>query len=263
MKKKKKKQEKNKKNTGQPRKYFSEDDGQQYYINEQGKKVRRKRCAAYARSTGKQCQRWAMDNGKCYMHGGANGKIPENPNPKAAYPSIGLYYNALMDDEERELYKTMMKSIDSLDEEIVMTKLKLRRAYVAQKIWEEGLSEDEKEEIEKKKPKSRHFERLLRPHSVEQEIGAGLDTQGKTYSVNKKKIVKRASDFTLEIKILTNSLVRMLRAKAELQMLTRGEEFKEELAAELREFSDFAVASVPEPEKDDTNKDNSAGPTDN
>jgi hypothetical protein len=33
---------------------------------------RRNRCRARSRRTGKPCRRWAMPNGRCYLHGGAS-----------------------------------------------------------------------------------------------------------------------------------------------------------------------------------------------
>lgn len=34
------------------------------------------RCGAYARTTGEPCKGWAMNNGRCRMHGGKAGRKP-------------------------------------------------------------------------------------------------------------------------------------------------------------------------------------------
>jgi len=214
----------------------------EYSISAQGKKIVKRKCNATAKSTGLPCTSWAMDNGRCHLHGGAN-HIPDRPD-KPNYKH-GIYIDAILDNET-ELYKQIKNDINSFDEEIMITKLKLRRAYIAQHVWEEGVEDDAENSPRTGSPKMT-VEPIMPPASVERDIGVSMNDEGRERKVNKLKVTRRARDFSDEIHVLTLDIIKLVRAKAELQLLTRGADFKEQLAKDLRNFSMFAGASIPEP----------------
>ena len=214
----------------------------EYYISDQGKKVKKKKCRARARTTGLPCSNNAMDNGKCYVHGGAN-HIPDRPD-RPNYKH-GIYCDALLEGEE-EIYTRVKGDIDSLTEEIAMTKLKLRRAYLAQQVWEEGIEEDAVQtkvlgQIQTSQEKD------MAPFQIERDVGTGINAEGERFGINKKKVVRKARDFSHEIHLLTSDLIRLIRAKAELQVMIRGPEYKESMARSMREFTQTAGGMIPEP----------------
>lgn len=87
------------------------------------------KCGAKSKSTGKPCQREAMANGRCYVHGGATPKGPQSPNFKHGRYSKYLpkqladkYHDALTDPDltnvrhEIALIDALiMENIDALD----------------------------------------------------------------------------------------------------------------------------------------------------
>jgi len=88
-------------------------------------------CGAKTRS-GQPCKANAMPNGRCRKHGGASTGAPKgNQNAR----KHGIYSDAIRPDEA-ELWSDI--NVGSLDDDIRIAKLQLRRALIAQAKAEEG-----------------------------------------------------------------------------------------------------------------------------
>lgn len=83
------------------------------------------KCGAKTRS-GQPCQSRAMGNGRCRMHGGKAG-ITHKGNQNAR--THGLYASGLTD-EEKQIYHRV--EIGSIDDELRIAKIRLRRALIAE-----------------------------------------------------------------------------------------------------------------------------------
>lgn len=104
------------------------------------------KCEAKTRS-GRPCQSYAMPNGRCRMHGGVvkpwKNKNQFKPGNKAAV-THGLYSAELT---EEEIVLLPHIPLGSLDDEIKMLKLLLRRTYIAEKKQIEAEESPYMEEI--------------------------------------------------------------------------------------------------------------------
>lgn len=88
-------------------------------------------CGAKTRS-GQPCKKTALENGRCKLHGGTNPGAPKgNQNAR----KHGIYSDTLTADEQG-LWDEI--SIGSLDDDIRIAKLQLRRALIAQAKAEAG-----------------------------------------------------------------------------------------------------------------------------
>lgn len=95
-------------------------------------------CGAKTRS-GQPCKNRAMSNGRCRMHGGkATDTHKGNQNAR----THGLYANGLTD-EEKQVYHHV--EIGSIDDELRMAKIRLRRALIAE-VGEQALELIERQE---------------------------------------------------------------------------------------------------------------------
>jgi hypothetical protein len=98
----------------------------------------KRRCGANAKSTGLPCQRFPMENGRCYFHGGVV-KPWKNRNQftkgNVASVTHGIYSDNILFDDEREIYENL--KLGNLDEELRMLRILLRRRYHDLKIEEE------------------------------------------------------------------------------------------------------------------------------
>lgn len=88
-------------------------------------------CGAKTRS-GQPCKKPALENGRCKLHGGMNPGAPKgNQNAR----KHGIYSDTLTADEEG-LWELI--DVSSLDDEIRIAELQLRRALIAQNKAEAG-----------------------------------------------------------------------------------------------------------------------------
>lgn len=92
-----------------------------------------KACGAKTRAGGK-CKAPAMANGRCRVHGG-NSTGPKDQKGNQNARKHGIYSDAIQA-EEQELWGDI--SVGSLDDDIRIAKLQLRRALIAQNKAETG-----------------------------------------------------------------------------------------------------------------------------
>jgi len=215
------------------------------------KKPKGSRCGYVSRSTGKPCQNYAMPNGRCRLHGGK--AVPAPKGHKRALKH-GLYTPGLLTGE-KELVHLFLKSLGSIDEELVMVKIKLRRAWKAQRMWEEANQLDDVEianEVEMSGDKHRRkLTRSLgsektnhyRLESVERTNALVYDQEGEPHINRKVKTVKKREDYSREIKTLTKLVGQLeLRRKELLESEGLG---KEDLVKQFRDYANGAVETLP------------------
>jgi hypothetical protein len=91
------------------------------------KQYRRERCGAHARTTGKPCQRWAMANGRCMMHGGKSLWGKEHPSFKTGLRSRYQAETVLrfLDDDPEAAQALADMDVQGIDDEIRLAMLLL------------------------------------------------------------------------------------------------------------------------------------------
>ena len=203
------------------------------------------RCGFPNRTTGKPCRNYAMPNGRCRLHGGK--AVPAPKGHKRALKH-GLYTPGLLTGE-KELVPLFLKSLGSIDEELIMVKIKLRRAWRAQKMWEEAkrIKDTSKEnQVTKGKIKFRRQKTDTKHYSLEsEEVTASkiYDNNGVEHTNRTVKTVTKKEDYSGEIKTLTK-LVSQLEMKRKELLESEGLG-KEDLVAQFRGFSDKAESTLP------------------
>ena len=225
------------------------------WTEENRKKPRRSRCDLKCRQTGRPCRNWAMPNGRCRMHGGKN--VPAPKGSKRALKH-GLYSKGVLDDE-KELLPHI--KLGTLDEEITMLKLKLRRAYIAQKLWlqQRGYVEEQldgnpedlvvepvrrlvrtQEELELKKLGVSDFFHIS---SVETSSSKMYDEEGTPHYNYSKKVLKKKDDYSQEIRALSKLIGQLeLRRK---ELLEQDEDTVKNLVKGFRDFAEQAEQTLP------------------
>jgi hypothetical protein len=211
------------------------------------------RCGAKTRS-GRPCQSFAMPNGRCRMHGGIvkpwKNKNQFQPGNKAAVKH-GLYCSELSD-EEIELLPYV--KLGTLDEEIRMLKLKLRRAYIAQRMWLEQRERVE-EQLErdfdapprrkrlartKKDLEARHH---LNISSLEVNKAIFYDRYGVPHTNVSKKVLRKKEDYSQEIRALSK-LIGQLEIRRK-DLLQQSQDSIKDLVQKFRDFSDAPLSTLP------------------
>lgn len=112
-------------------------------------------CGAKTRADGR-CRKSQMPNGRCRYHGGMS-TGPKTPNTRMNAFKLGLYSKQLLPDEVK-LYREI--KLGNVDEELTLTRIRLRRALQAETaaaglpelseiitrdlVGEEGSARDEK-----------------------------------------------------------------------------------------------------------------------
>jgi len=225
------------------------------WTEENRKKPRKSRCDLKCRQTGNPCRNWAMPNGRCRMHGGKN--VPAPKGSKRALKH-GLYSKGVLDDE-KELLPHI--KLGTLDEEITMLKLKLRRAYIAQKLWlqQKGYVEEQldgnpedlvvepvrrlvrtQEELELKKLGVSDFFHIS---SVETSSSKVYDETGTPHYNYSKKVLKKKDDYSQEIRALSKLIGQLeLRRK---ELLEQDEDTVKNLVKGFRDFAEQAEQTLP------------------
>ena len=82
-------------------------------------------CTARSKRTGNQCEAKGMPNGKCYHHGGASTGAPKGNQ----YAMTHGIYSRSISAEEADLVQT---ALGTLDQELVVARIQLRRALAAE-----------------------------------------------------------------------------------------------------------------------------------
>ena len=162
------------------------------------------------------------------MHGGCSTGAPKN-NDNAV--SHGIYGSGLLDDE-KVLWGDI--EIKTLDDEIRMVSIQLRRAVNAQKIYLTAKEDAEKQTAG------------LELYEFTHEAG-----QGAKGPINIKRLLRRKRDFTYEIDRLTGRLGDLITKNAQL----KGEEIDaREKARQIKAALEEIDGTVPK-EKDEINLD--------
>ena len=129
-----------------------------------------------------------MANGRCRVHGGQSTGPPKGSQNARTH---GLYASALLEGEE-EFYDQI--SLGTVDEELKMARIQLRRALNAQAQFERQRAQGEKEAG-------------LEYESIETEGHLVRGEDGRTTLVPERaKTIRRKRDFQLEINRLTRTV---------------------------------------------------------
>jgi uncharacterized protein YjcR len=87
----------------------------------------RKRCGAKKRRDGQPCQRWAMKNGRCRLHGGKNVGSPGKKNALKTGEHETIWHDVLEKDENLFLDELKLDVETQLNEEIKLITVRERR----------------------------------------------------------------------------------------------------------------------------------------
>lgn len=208
----------------------------------------RPRCGAHSRRTGRPCRNWAMANGRCRLHGGKS--TGPKDKEKASASKLGNkhtvehgLYAVGMHPEEKDIYGTI--AIGSLQDEIKMTKLLLRRACRAQLLWEVARGEinaTENHSVREVMIESGLYDvdELITETGV-----AGVDKEGNIIDIDKQRIARRKTSFADEIRHYERLLAKLEETHARLQEAGTDEDTVARLAEDLRAFTDNAGALMP------------------
>lgn len=216
------------------------------WTEENRKKPKRSRCGASAKNReGRPCQNYAMPNGRCRLHGGKTGTPPKG-NKRAL--KHGIYYVGVLE-EEKEILPHI--KLGTLDEEILMLKLKLRRTWNAQRMWLEQRGRIESEVIHEGRRLIRSLSELeeslaskhLPVSHIERSESLVHDQEGNPHTNRSTKIIRRKTDYSLEIKQLSNLISRLELQRKEL--LEESEDTVKDLVKQFKEFADDAVGTLP------------------
>jgi len=214
------------------------------------KKPRGSRCEAKKRD-GTLCQNWTMPNGRCRLHGGK--AVPAPKGSKRALKH-GLYATGLLPGEEK-LYSSI--PLGTLDDELRMLKIKLRRAWEAQRMWLEANKEIQNKVLEKEESQVEGFvrRRLTRTRkpadinshyrldSIESSTALVHDKDGVAHTNRSVKTVKKKEDYSQEIRALSKLISQLEMRRKEL-VGDDGDTTKN-LVDQFREFSDMASETLP------------------
>jgi hypothetical protein len=175
-------------------------------------------CTAKSKRSQQRCKRnCAPGKTVCYFHGAGGGS---KPGDKRAF-THGIYTDGLLD-EEKPLWEKI--EIKTLDDEIRMVSMQLRRAVTAQKLY--ILAKEEGESV----ADSLELQELI------VEVG-----QGPKGPINIKRLLCRKRDFTYEIDRLTGRLGDLITKNAAL----KGEEIDaREKARQIKEALEAIEANA-------------------
>jgi len=156
---------------------------------------------------------------------------------------------------EEEIELLPYVKLGTLDEEIRMLKLKLRRAYIAQKMWLEqrGLvNKDLERDTDEPPPKRTRLVRTkeelearhhLNLNSVEINKAILHDREGEPHIKVSKKVLKKKEDYSQEIRALSK-LIGQLEIRRK-DLLQQSQDAIKDLVQGLRKFSDDALRTLP------------------
>lgn len=204
------------------------------------KKYWEKRCGAQTK-TQQPCRQWKMPNGKCYIHGG----LEKDPIKHIAkHFKYGLYADVGLHEYEKGFYKHVHHG--DLIEELTMVRVRLRRVYKAQQMWElqySGFLEDNGA-IAIDGP-DEFTSKFLSLTQVEVIRGYRVADDGRVIPVDTQKLVKKKEDYLMEIRQLTTLISNLEMKQKELSEGKIEESMFERLVIGFRDFSDDAMASLP------------------
>lgn len=245
------------KNNNEPKKYPQRpsstlrDKQEQQIARAEGKvpEERRGRCEAISKSTGKPCRRWAMRNGRCSLHGGKEGAnavaASRAAQARARHPWLngrGLFCEGVFPDEV-DLYESV--GVGTLEEEIRLLKVQLRRAVAAQLRWTMSLEELNKhlDEMENLKTTPEALLQHIEPDTFERK-----ETESRTGEITEeRKLVRRRRNYQQEIAFLVKTIADLEVKHADLTRRSQlgSPEMVNVLAFKLREFEEASAATMP------------------
>lgn len=201
----------------------------------------KERCGAKTRK-GTPCRQLALPNGRCKLHGGA----ARGPRDKLVRPAKslarGLYSDVLFPWEE-DVYAAC--AIGTLEQELKLLRVQLRRALLAQRNYElvmESLGEFREDPDAADIPPE--LLRLLEFQDYEFKID--IEDQEKQV----KKFLRRKRDYQQEIARWAALIAKVEIAHKDLLKSDMfGVDTLERMAEDLRKFSDAAAATTLKPNR--------------
>ncbi len=194
----------------------------------------KQRCGARTRR-GTACRRWPIKGKhRCRLHGGkSSGAPPAALMGNNNATKHGSYAKAILP-HERPLVPQIRALAGTLDEELVLLRLQLRRTVVAQSQYERLQCVLENDLASgRPSPKATLAFPMV---AVEENESQGAPTQRCTR--------RRLVDFTDRICRLVGAILRVERTRHEL-LRTGASDTVEEFARDLEEFMSQASATVP------------------
>jgi hypothetical protein len=186
------------------------------------------------------------------MHGGKNKGNPHltPEQSKTCAIQYGIYADVGLLDDEYPVYEGIQGVIGTLNEEIHMARIRLRRCYRAQARLDQV--RDEMALLVNDREAWLEFalgNGVLTLAEVETKEGQALvGDQYEKYLEDyaNHKLVKKVHDYSDEIRKFTQLILRLEAQRKEIMASgTGGEDFVRQLAEDLRGFNDKAAALMP------------------
>ena len=162
---------------------------------------------------------------KCYYHGGKSTGPPKGSQNGLTH---GFYARGL---HKREKERWAAIPLGTIEDELRMARVKLNRAWEAQKKWEEQQERDPS---------------TLDVEGVHETLSQGTDDKGKKIASMTRRTIRRKRDFSDEIAKFTRLVANLEKLRAELLSHEKSEDFIGSVAEKLRAFTEQAEATVPE-----------------
>jgi|GEM_PF-2548628 len=212
-----------------------------------------KQCGAKCRD-GHACRSTILGkNGRCKKHGGTNRGNQKQTSEKARKASLkhGIYSEGGLLEDEYAVYDTIQNVIGTLNHELSMVRISLRRAYNAQQKIEKAKEElaavaDDRDAF----LKVAVSHRIITLKQIEDQEGQEVlqDEKGESYlqQVVRSKITRIVHDYNADILRFTKAIRELEQARKELlETEDFGEDFVRQLAEDLRRFTLNADKTVP------------------
>lgn len=223
-------------------------------------------CGSYHTVSGLPCEcRDLFPNGRCAQHGGKSRNrkgtplarkrerklsLPIDPST-AKKRNVNIYEVGLLEDEKGAVYSDIVDKMGSLDQEIHMTRIFLRRAYWAQKRQTEAraLLRKNKTNYDKWIPIGVKYD-YISVRKYEHKDGTlhmTPEVKRELQDIVWKRVFRRKNDYTREIRAYTNMLRSLEGQRKDLMENQRDatEEYIAAIAGDLRLFSESVQITMP------------------
>jgi len=218
------------------------------------KKPDRPVCGAKRSNNRGFCQSTVVfKNGRCRLHGGTNkGPKKQKVKKERQRDSVvhGIYAHNYYLEGETQAYAEVLTKIGSLDEEINLNRMMLRRVSSYQSKLDAArmdlleVANDKEEFI-----RVALAHKLLTVKEIEDQEGQVPigDREGRYLTeIAKSRMIRKVENFNSEIRKYTQTIKRLEQARKEfLETEDWGEDFVRKLAEDLRKFSSNADSTVP------------------
>lgn len=199
------------------------------------------RCGAKTRK-GTPCRQFALQNGRCKMHGGTQSGPRDRLVRPAKSLARGLYSDVLFPWEE-DVYAAC--AIGTLEQELKLLRVQLRRALLAQRNYEivmESLGEFRED------PEAADIPPELLKLLEFQDYEFKIEQEEQEKQV--KKFLRRKRDYQSEIARWASLIAKVEIAHKDLLKSDMfGVDTMERMAEDLRMFSSAAVATTMKPSR--------------